>query len=81
MALPVPAELAAGWLQGSTGTGGCDELVAGDITDWLSGTLAAEIRPMLLLKASASPALSLNGVFLCVLIMCQQRAVMCTRSC
>lgn len=69
MVLPVPAELAAGWLQRSTGAG-CDERTASDITAWLSGTLAAQIQAMLLLNASASPVSSLNGVFLCVLIMC-----------
>lgn len=43
MALPVPAELAAGWLRGATGAGGRDERTGDDITGWLSGTLAAEI--------------------------------------
>ena len=32
MALPVPAELAAGWLCGATGAGGCDEHTSDDIT-------------------------------------------------
>lgn len=32
MALPVPAELAAGWLRGATGAGGCDEHTSSDIT-------------------------------------------------
>lgn len=64
MALPVPAELAAGWLDRATGAGGCDEHTGNDITGWLSETLAAEIRPMLLLTALTSPAPSPDGIFL-----------------
>lgn len=62
--LPVPAELAVGWLWGARGAGGCDE----HTSKWhhlLSGTLATEIWPMLLLSASARPAPSLDVVFLC----------------
>lgn len=69
MALPVPAGLTAGWLQGATGAGGYDERTSNDISGWLSGTLAADITLTLLLRPSASPAPCLDDVFLCVHIL------------
>lgn len=60
MALPVPAELAAGWLRRATGAGGCDERTSDDITCSVA-PWQHEMRPMLLLSALASP--SLDGVF------------------
>lgn len=57
MALPVTAVLTAGWLRGSRGAGRMWKAMTS-----LVGCVAAEIRPVLLLKALDRPAHRLDGV-------------------